>query len=70
MYDVRYVTYDAAQFTSLSWNAQNIKTKYYLSRTYELRTIYDAFVKQTPASEYLVRDKWALFTKSVTYEKT
>lgn len=44
MYDVRYVTYDAAQFTSLSWNAQNIKTKYYLSRTYELRTIYDAFV--------------------------
>lgn len=70
MYDVRYVTYDAAQFTSLSWNAQNIKTKYYLRRTYELRTIYDAFVKPTPASEYLVRDKWALLTKSVTYEKT
>lgn len=44
--------------------------KYYLSRTYELRTIYDAIVKQTPASEYIVRDKWALLTKSVTYIKT
>lgn len=51
MYDVRYATYDAAQFTSLSWNAQDFKTKYYPRRTYELRMIYDAFVKQTPASE-------------------
>lgn len=32
-------------------NAQDSKTKYYPRRTYELRTIYDALLKQTPASE-------------------